>query len=130
MIVGVIPLLLLFLTPGTDMGKISTPRRFLVNGNKVKGLITTEMLRRLFGGSRTFCNDGVQGLSEQLHVVLIGSRHNDRQGYPMPFRQDAPFGPLLATVRGIGARGLPPKGALFIAPSMLCHVHSSPCNSS
>jgi hypothetical protein len=30
----------------------------------------------------------------------------------------------------MGARGLPPKGALVIAPSTLCQVHSSPLRSS
>jgi len=58
-IVGILPLPLLFLTSGTDMGSISTVLRFLVNGNKVKGLIATEMLRLLFGGFRSFCNDCV-----------------------------------------------------------------------
>jgi len=56
---GIIPFPLLFLTTGTDVGNVSTTLRFLVNGSKVKGLVATQMLRRLFVGYKTFYNDCV-----------------------------------------------------------------------
>src|SRR5919108_2832785 len=120
------PLLPLFFPPGPNVWDVIMLCSDLATLVIIIALVQTYMLRRLRRGLRPLHYDSVQGLSQQLHVVPIGPCHHARQGNALPLRQHATLCPALATVRGMGARGLPPNGALVIAPSTLCQVHSSP----
>jgi hypothetical protein len=121
---------LVFLASRPDMRDILLPRRFLAAFGVVIALVGTQMLGGLFSGLRPLNHHRFKRRSQQLHVVAIGPSYHDGNRNPLGIGQHAAFGPLLATVRGIGARGFPPKGALVMAPSTLCQVHSSPLRSS
>lgn len=96
----------------------------------VIALVGAQMLQRLRRGLRALHDHGLQRLGQQPHVIAVRWGDHDGDRDPAALGQDAALGPPFATVRGIGPRRLPPNGALVIAPSMLCQVHSSPAKSS
>jgi hypothetical protein len=118
------------LTTGADVRLVALGASLLPTYVEVIALVRTQMLRCLSGGLWALDHHGFEGVRQQPHVVAVGGRDDDGNRHPMPFRQDTALGAPFATVRGIGPRGLPPNGALVIAPSMLCQVHSSPARSS
>lgn len=122
--------LAVFLAAGANVRDVALRRRLLAADREVIPLVGAQMLRRLGRGHGTFHHGGLQGLSQQLHIIAVGWGDDDGDRQPVPFGQDTPFRAALATIRGIGPRRRPPKGALVIAPSMLCQVHSSPARSS
>src|ERR671936_721715 len=120
----------LFLPSGSNMRDIVVAFGLLVTGLVIIAFVRTEMLGRFLGGFWPHHDDGVQGAGQQLHIMPIGSRHRYSHGDSLAVGQQTALRPALATVRGIGARGFPPKGALVVAPSTLCQVHSRPFRSS
>jgi hypothetical protein len=130
MVAGEFPLLPLFLPSGPNMRDVIMLLGDLATRIIIMALVQTHMLRRFLRGLWPLHYDRVQGIRQQLHVVPIGSCHDHRKGNALPLRQHTALRPALATVRGIGARGLCPKGALVMAPSTLCQVHSNPLRSS
>jgi hypothetical protein len=120
----------LFLPSGANMREIVVALGRLVTRVVIIAFVRTEMLGRFRGGCWPHHDDGVQGPGQQLHIMPMGSRHHYSNGDALAVGQQTALRPTLATVRGIGARGFPPKGALVIAPSTLCQVHSRPFRSS
>src|SRR5919108_1716591 len=125
-----LPSLLVFLPPAPNMGDIAPALRLLPTGFVVITLVQTHMVERFRRGLRPLQHRSIQGGRQQFHVVAIGPRPDHRNGNALPLRQHTALGPALAPVRGIGTRGLAPKGALVIAPSTRCQIHSSPFSSS
>src|SRR6266700_2931857 len=56
--------------------------------------IQTQVLRSLHGRFRSFISLGIQGSSNQLHIMTIGSLNHQRQRDASTITQDAPFGAL------------------------------------
>ena len=127
---GYLLLCLPFLASGPDMRDVVMLSGFLATLVIIVALICTQMLRGCVGRLRSHHHYRLQGISQEFHVMAIGSSDHHRKGNALALGQQTALRPFLATVRGMGARGLPPKGALVIAPSTLCQVHSSPLRSS
>jgi hypothetical protein len=112
------------------MGELPRALGLLATRVVIIALVQAQMLGRFRRGLRPRSYDSVERVSQQLHIVPIGARHDHRHGNPLPLSQHTTLRALLATVRGVGARGLPSNGALVIAPSTLCQVHSNPLRAS
>lgn len=124
------PLGLRLFSPRSNVRDIATGRHCLPCHGIIIALICTQMLRGRGGRLWALDHDGIQRVCEQLHIGAIGARHHHGNGKAVPFSQQTALGAPLATVRGIGAGRRPPKGALVMAPSILCQVHSRPWRSS
>lgn len=72
----------------------------------------------------------VQGRLDEPFVVCVGARDGAGDRNPVGLGQQAAFGALLATVRGVGPRRPAPKGAFTICPSIAHQAMSSPRSSS
>ena len=129
-VIRMLLLLLPFLAARSDMGDVAPLLGLLPTVGKVVALIATQVLRLVRGRRWSFDHDRIERIREQLHIIPVRSGDHERDGNAFAFGQHAALGAGLATVRGIGPRGLAPKGAFTIAPSMLCQVHSSPWRSS
>ena len=123
-------LLTMLLAARADVWEVAMVRRLLAADREVIAFVGTQMLRRLGCGHGTFHDGGLQRLGQQLHIVAVGWGNDDGDRQPVAFGQDTALRAELATIRGIGPRRRPPNGALVIAPSMLCQVHSNPARSS
>lgn len=129
-VAGVIRLLPTFLSTRTNMRVVVALSCLEATLRVVISLVSTQMLRVLLSGLRSFHDYRVQCICQQLHVVAIGSCRHHRNRYAIAFSQQTSLGAFLATVRGIRPRGIPAKGDFVIAPSILCHSHSRPLRSS
>jgi hypothetical protein len=96
----------------------------------VIALIQAQVLRRIVRRLRPIHNDRLNGLSQQLAVVDVGTGHNHAQRPPVGLDDQTALGAVFRTIRGVGTDMVPPKRALPIAPSALCHRQSTPSNSS
>jgi hypothetical protein len=115
---------------GTDVGDVALPLCCLATGWVVIALVSTQVLGCLRKRFWSLHHYYFPSIGQQLHVMAVGPSNYHGQRDALTFGQQAPLSALLATVRGIGPSLLPPKGALVIAPSMLCQVHSKPTRSS
>ena len=58
----------------------------------------THPLRPCLGRLRTLDDDALDGRTQQLHIVAIGSHNRQADWQPMPFREQAAFDPALVLV--------------------------------
>ena len=123
-------LLSLLLPSRPDMWLVAMVFGHLATLWEVVPLVRTQMLWLLLGRLRSVDHDRFERLRQELHIVPIRSGDHEGDRDALALSQDAAFGTALATVRRVRARGFLAKGALVIAPSMLCQVHSSPWRSS
>lgn len=124
--VRVLSFLALLLTARPDVRLVAVRLGCLPALRIVVPLVCTQMVRLFVAGLWPSDHDRFKGICQELHIIPIRSGNHDRDREAMAFGQDAALGAAFATVRRVRPRGFLAKGALVIAPSMLCQVHSSP----
>lgn len=119
----------LFADPPNVRDIVSFHRRGVSRGIVI-AFVQTQMLRRVVRWLRPIHNNRLNGLSQQFAVVDVGARHDHAQRSATGLDDHTAFGAVFRTIRGVGTDMVPPKRALPIAPSALCHRQSTPSNSS
>ena len=122
--------LLLRLATGSDRRDVVIPRSGLATLLLLLALVGTQRRWDLVSGLQSYPHHGLQGLGQELPVMAMASCPDYRQGKALAVGHQTALRPTLAPVRGMGAGGLPPTGALVSAPSPRCQVPSQPCRSS
>ena len=92
-------------------------------------LVQAEVLRASGPSRRTQWNR-VERLADHVHVVDVGPGERHRQRDALAVRQDMAFGAEFCAIGRIGAREVPPFGALTLALSSDAQSHSMPTLSS
>ena len=79
---------------------------------EVVAFVGVQRCRSLTGTSRLVCNrrNCVHALLKHLGVVPVRAADQDHQRDPSDIYNDVPLGAKLSSVRGVGARFLPPGG--------------------
>src|SRR6267142_677261 len=101
--------------------------RVLVLGNHffavrvVVCFVQAKMLRVLLGRLRPIHYDGLDGFLQQLVVVDIRTVNDDAERTTLLVDDQATFDTVFPAIRGVAADCAPPKRALPIEPSALCH---------
>ena len=120
-----------FLATGSDMWFIASPLYRLASFFTVISLICTQMLGFFQCWIRTVSNYMVQNRLHLSDVMTVGSGDDDGERGTSAVHQEVALGPFFFP-RSVGF--LPTdscaRGALVIAPSMLCQSQAIPFNSS
>lgn len=100
------------------------------SGGIVVARIEAEVLRLILRRFRTFHDDRFDGFFQQLRVMNIRTFDRDPQCSTFLIANYAAFGTVFRPIGGIWADFIPPKRALAMAPSALCHSQPTPPASS
>lgn len=120
-----------FLPARFDVSDVSSAFCRLTQYGVVVALVATQMLAGSLFGRRATNHKSVQGRTELLHVVPIGTREGDRQRDAVRVREHVPFGAEFAAIRRVFAGFIPPfTGAETMAPSSDWNRQSIPFRSS
>lgn len=111
-----------FFADTADVRVVTLLLGYPVAGGIVVSLVQAQMLGRLGRGLGTINHDRVDRFLQQLVVIHIGPGDNHTQRPAIGLDDQATFGAGFAPIRGIRADMIPPKRALLMAPSALCHV--------
>src|SRR5271165_2495237 len=88
------------------------------------------MLRRFLRRLRPLDHDRLDRLFQQLRIVNVGAGDHNPHRPAVGLADYATFCAWFAAIRGVWADEIPPKRALPIAPSALCHSQLTPPSSS
>jgi hypothetical protein len=120
---------LLFADP-SNVRRMTMRHRRRTTGRIVVSLVKAEMLRALRRRRRTLDYNRLNRLLQQLAVLNIGPGDDNAERTAGGLDDYAAFRARFAAIRGIWADLIPPKRALPIAPSALCHSQFTPPSSS
>src|SRR3972149_10307887 len=118
------------LSLATDVGNITPLPPPLIDLRVIVTLIQTQVLRVVGCYRGPWGHDRIQSGESRLHVMAVGGGDRHRQRRPALVGQDMPLGAGFASVRGVGTRLRPPKGAFTMALSKDWKRHWIPRHSS
>src|SRR5512143_4110792 len=117
----------------TTRANVSREAKLLQDGADlivIIALVQAQALRLFCRWFRPLDQHALECCPHQLHIVAVRSRYHHPDRDSLSLRHETTFDTLLAAIRRIGPRLFPPpRGALFMAPSILNHDQSLPCNS-
>ena len=119
-----------FLADPPNMRPVILLRHSCSAGGIVVAFIQAQVLRILFRWMGPLDDDRRDGLLQQLGVMDVCAGHHHPQRAAVGLDDHTALGAIFPAIRGVGADLVPPKRALPIAPSALCHRQSTPPSSS
>ena len=119
----------LLLTDPTNVRRMPTAGRGGMTRRVIIPFIQTQMLFMARRGSGLGPHDGRQRAFQQLGVRHVRRIDHHAQRTAVGFHNHTAFYAVFAAIRGVFAHLVPPKRALPIAASALCHCPSTPPSS-
>jgi len=95
-------------------------------GGIVVAGVKAQVLRLLLGGLWTLDYDRLDGRRQQFRIMHVRTVDRHAQRAAVFVADQAAFGTIFRSIRGVRADFIPPKRALAMAPSALCHSQPTP----